>query len=96
MRLPNSVSQISNTAWLTPDVLPYGAFVERLYSDAVVPGAVSLQALQREQELQLWRQIIERSTKRAGDVAAGLCRGLWPRSPFARPSSMTSRSILRR
>ncbi len=55
-------SQISNSAWLTPDVLPYGAFVERLYSDAVVLGAVSVQALQREQELQLWRQIIERST----------------------------------
>ncbi len=52
----------SSSAWLTPDVLPYGAFVERLYSDAVVMGAVSVQALQREQELQLWRQIIERST----------------------------------
>ncbi len=36
--------------------------MERLYSDAVVMGAVSVQALQREQELQLWRQIIERST----------------------------------
>ncbi len=55
-------SRTSNSAWLTPDVLPYGAFVERLYSDAVVTGAVSVQALQREQELQLWRQIIERST----------------------------------
>jgi len=55
-------SQFSSSAWLTPDVLPYGAFVERLYSDAVVMGAVSVQALQREQELQLWRQIIERST----------------------------------
>ncbi len=54
-------SRISNSAWLTPDVLPYGAFVERLYSDAVVTGAVTVQALQREQELQLWRQIIERS-----------------------------------
>ncbi len=55
-------SQISNTAWLTPDVLPYGAFVERLYSEAVVLGAVSAQALQQEQELQLWRRIIERSS----------------------------------
>ena len=53
--------QISSAAWLTPDVLPYGAFVERLYSDALIAGAVSVQALQREQELQLWRQIIERS-----------------------------------
>jgi ATP-dependent helicase/nuclease subunit B len=54
--------RISNSAWLTPDVLPFGAFVERLYSDAVVAGAVDVQALQREQELQLWRQIIERSS----------------------------------
>ncbi len=53
--------QNSSSAWPTPDVLPYGAFVERLYSDALVVGAVSVQALQREQELQLWRQIIERS-----------------------------------
>jgi probable DNA repair protein len=51
----------SNAAWLTPDVLPYEAFVERLYSDALVMGEVGLQALQREQELLLWRQIIERS-----------------------------------
>ena len=48
-------------AWLTPNVLPYGAFVEQLYSDAVVAGAIKLHALQREQELQLWRQVIERS-----------------------------------
>jgi probable DNA repair protein len=53
--------RLSCAAWLTPDVLPYGAFVERLYSDAVVAGAVTIQSLQREQELQLWRQIIERS-----------------------------------
>jgi probable DNA repair protein len=53
--------RLSHAAWLTPDVLPYGAFVERLYSDAVVVGAVTVQALQREQELQLWRQIIEHS-----------------------------------
>jgi probable DNA repair protein len=53
--------RLESAAWLSPDVLPYGAFVERLYSDAVVAGAVALQTLQREQELQLWRQIIERS-----------------------------------
>ena len=50
-----------SAAWLTPNALPYGAFVEQLYSDAVVVGAVTVQALQREQELQLWRQIIEHS-----------------------------------
>jgi probable DNA repair protein len=53
--------RLSSAAWLTPDVLPYGAFIERLYSEAVVAGAVTVLALQREQELQLWRQIIERS-----------------------------------
>lgn len=53
--------QLSRCAWLAPDVLPYGAFVERLYREAVVSGAVTAQALAREQELQLWRRIIERS-----------------------------------
>src|ERR1700692_141955 len=51
----------SGAAWLSPDVLPFGAFVERLYSDAVVAGVLRCTALRREQELQLWRQIIERS-----------------------------------
>jgi len=51
----------SSAAWLTPDVLPYEAFVARLYSEALIMGEVKLQALQREQELLLWRQIIERS-----------------------------------
>lgn len=54
--------RLASAAWLTPDGLPYGAFVERLYSDALVVGAVKVQALQREQELLLWRQIIERSS----------------------------------
>ena len=49
-------------AWLTPDVLPYEAFVARIYSDALVAGDVTRHMLRREQELQLWRQIIERST----------------------------------
>jgi probable DNA repair protein len=53
--------RVTRCAWLSPAVLPYGAFVERLYSHAVVAGAVTAQALQREQELQLWRSIIERS-----------------------------------
>ena len=53
--------RVNHAAWLTPDVLPYGAFVERLYSDAVIAGVVTVQPLQREQELQLWRQIIEHS-----------------------------------
>ena len=51
----------ANRAWLTPDVLPYAAFVARLYSDTLVAGATSKHVLHREQELQLWRQIIERS-----------------------------------
>ncbi len=54
--------QASWAAWLTPVVLPFGAFVEQLWQDAVVQGAITLHALQREQELQLWRQIIARSS----------------------------------
>ena len=48
-------------AWLTPDVLPFEAFVAHLYSNALIAGAVTRSVLQREQELQLWRQIIARS-----------------------------------
>jgi probable DNA repair protein len=48
-------------AWLTPDVLPYAAFVARLYADALVAGDAVKHVLHREQELQLWRQIIEHS-----------------------------------
>ncbi len=51
----------TSTVWLTPDVIPFGAFVERLYSEAVVAGELTVQSLQREQELQLWRDVIERS-----------------------------------
>lgn len=51
----------TSAAWLSPDILPYGAFIDRLFSEAVVAGAVKFHALQREQELELWRSIIERS-----------------------------------
>ena len=53
--------RLHRTAWSSPDVLPYGAFLARLYCDAVVAGEIGLRVLEREQELQLWRQIIERS-----------------------------------
>jgi hypothetical protein len=52
----------TSAAWLTPDVLPYEAFVARLYSNALVAGESTKHVLRREQELQLWRQIIERSS----------------------------------
>ena len=58
---PGTPMRLQCAAWPTPDVLPYGAFLARLFSDAVVAGAVGLRALEREQELQLWRQIIARS-----------------------------------
>src|SRR6185369_10644992 len=53
----------SGEVWLTPDVLPFGAFVERLYSEAVINGTLCANVLGREQELQLWRQIIEQSSR---------------------------------
>jgi ATP-dependent helicase/nuclease subunit B len=58
--------RLNHAAWLSPQVLPYGAFVEQLHRDAVVAGALTRQALEREQELQLWRRIIERSPSGAG------------------------------
>jgi probable DNA repair protein len=68
----------SSGAWPTPEVLPYGAFVERLYAEALVAGLATAQALQHEQELQLWRQIIASSASGREmllpDAAAALAR----------------------
>jgi ATP-dependent helicase/nuclease subunit B len=68
--------RLERDAWPSPDVLPHGAFLARLYSDAVVAGVVGLRALDHEQELQLWRQIIARSPSGRGllltDAAAAL------------------------
>ena len=52
---------LQRSSWHTPVVLPTEAFAARLYEDALLIGATQAIPLQREQELQLWRQIIERS-----------------------------------
>lgn len=57
----------TRAAWPTPQMLPFGAFVEQLYRQALAAGAVHTMQLQREQELQLWSQIILRSPA-GGDV----------------------------
>jgi probable DNA repair protein len=53
--------RLASSAWATPDVLPFMAFVSRLHSSALVAGEVKAFPLGHEQELQLWRQVIERS-----------------------------------
>jgi probable DNA repair protein len=69
-------------AWETADVLPYAAFVERLYEDALrSPLADRLPLLLGpDQELSLWEDVVRRST---GDAllavaeTAALARDAW-------------------
>jgi probable DNA repair protein len=51
----------TRSSWLTPVVLPLEAFVARLYEQALIAGDAGATPLQRAQEIQLWRQIIEHS-----------------------------------
>ena len=68
--------RLASAAWLSPNVLPFGALIEQLYSEAVVAGAIKLHALQREQELELWRQIIELSPSGRGMLLPGSAAAL--------------------
>src|SRR5688572_27268569 len=65
--------------WEAPDILPFGAFVERLYEDALYSGsgAALPVLLTAAQEERIWRQIVERSGLLALDETAAGCREAW-------------------
>ena len=71
------------TAWETVDILPYGAFVERLYEDALyseLAGGLPL-LLAPEQEQAIWEELVAGSTSGgallAVDETAALARDAW-------------------
>src|SRR5256885_16595165 len=67
------------TVWEAPDILPFGAFVERLWEDALyseLGGKLPL-LLTPEQELLLWEQILEGSDLLILPQAAAQCRDAW-------------------
>jgi ATP-dependent helicase/nuclease subunit B len=67
------------TVWEAPDILPIGAFVERLWEDALysdIGGAVPL-LLSAAQEQHLWEEILADSGLLSIPSAAAQCRDAW-------------------
>src|SRR6266436_354385 len=67
------------TVWEAPDILPFGAFVERLWEDALYSdlGDKLPLLLTPQQELLLWEQILEGSDLLILPQAAAQCREAW-------------------
>src|SRR5712691_5975825 len=67
------------TVWEAPDILPFGAFVERLWEDALYSelGDKLPLLLAPAQEQQLWEQILEGSDLLILPEAAARCREAW-------------------
>src|SRR5437016_2517252 len=65
--------------WEAPDILPFGAFVERLWEDALYSelGDKLPLLLTPEQEQLLWEQILEGSDLLILPEAAAHCRDAW-------------------
>ena len=66
-------------SWEAPDILPFGAFVERLYEDALYSdlGAKLPLLLTPAQEQRLWEEILADSGLLAIPQAAAQCREAW-------------------
>src|SRR5512134_2899911 len=67
------------TAWEAPDILPFGAFVERLWEDALSSelGETLPLLLTEAQEQHLWEGILEKSGLLIVPRAAVQCREAW-------------------
>jgi ATP-dependent helicase/nuclease subunit B len=67
------------TVWEAPDILPFGAFVERLWEDALYSelGDKLPLLLTPAQEQLLWEQILEGSDLLILPQAAAQCRDAW-------------------
>src|SRR2546428_3457140 len=71
------------TVWEAPDILPFGAFVERLWEDALYSelGDKLPLLLTPQQELLLWQEVIATSGEGKDllftETAAAHCRDAW-------------------
>ena len=67
------------TVWEAPDILPFGAFVERLWEDALYSdlGEKLPLLLTPAQEQHLWEQILKDATFLLKEGAARQCREAW-------------------
>src|SRR5215831_5718469 len=67
------------SVWEAPDVLPFGAFVQRLYQDGLYAdlSARPPMLLTAAQEEEIWRQVVSGSGLLAVEGAAAKCRDAW-------------------
>jgi ATP-dependent helicase/nuclease subunit B len=67
------------SVWEAPDILPFGAFVQRLYQDGLYAdlSAELPLLLTPAQEEELWRQVVGGSGLLAVEAAAARCREAW-------------------
>src|SRR5512134_4015695 len=67
------------TAWEAPDILPFGAFVERLWEDALYSdlGETLPLLLTEAQEQHLWQEVLEEFDFLLKEGAAQQCREAW-------------------
>src|SRR3989442_1504490 len=67
------------TSWEAADILPFGAFVERLWEDALYPdlGESLPLLLTPAQEQHLWERLLEKSGLLIVPQAAAQCREAW-------------------
>src|SRR5499427_3313990 len=67
------------SVWESPDILPFGAFVQRLYEDGLyadLSGELPM-LLTAAQEEEIWRQVVSGSGLLAVEGAVAKCRDAW-------------------
>jgi probable DNA repair protein len=71
--------QAGKASWEAADVLPFDAFVQRLYEDALYadPERALPMLLSASQEEQLWREIVGKAGLLAPEAAAAGCAQAW-------------------
>src|SRR5712691_6031828 len=67
------------SVWEAPDILPFGAFVQRLYEDGLTAdlSAALPMLLTPAQEEEVWKQVVGGSGLLAVEGAAAKCRDAW-------------------
>src|SRR5687768_5466582 len=67
------------TVWEAPDILPFGAFVQRLYEDGLYSDLSTElpMLLTPAQEEEVWRQVLAGSGLLAVESTAAKCRDAW-------------------
>src|SRR5918992_6348645 len=67
------------SVWEAPDILPFGAFIERLWEDALYcdSGADLPLLLTAAQEQSIWQEILKDASLLSASETAAQCRDAW-------------------